>query len=221
VSTKPGQAHVQSDPGIMADEADLIFNQMGLKMIHQGPTESRDVPFLGPPPAPGQPWLGDSLTYDPPNVIPQYFSRAAFGGGHLATVLVHRLDGNQGGYYSAETELCFMGYDKWWAPTGAPPYPYWGGNPGKQLTPDSLGRDYTRPRVFAHEIGHALLPIRNRPGGGEENLPPRNGWAGGHDFGPVPKETDALMRRSGTKGKWLRHEDWDVAVEEAMSRMGL
>lgn len=202
-------------------------------------TEHRDIAFLGPPAGyidetnnTGPYWHDEALEYYENPLIPQLFTNLA--GGHINTVLVHRLIGKQTGVYNPETRLCFISYDKWYpGPVGAPsPYPYWNGpygSPGEHpehlFQPDSRGRDGTRWRTFSHEVGHALLPVRNRPGGGEENLPPVNGWAGGHDYGPAPVKTDALMRRgkvSGDrKGKWMRHEDWKTATEELKRRMGI
>ncbi|MEI8109100.1 MAG: hypothetical protein WCI46_14900 [Verrucomicrobiota bacterium] len=220
-------------PGSMSDEADQRFNQIGAHMALAGPTESRDVSFLGPPDyytsqsdQTGPRWNSDGLEYHNPQQIAQLFPRKDFPGGHIGTILVHRLGGSQGGYYSPESTLCFVAYDKWYSGSvGAPsPYPFWGGSvPGSLLTPDSLGRDATRGRAFSHEIGHALLPVRNRPDLQREPAsPPVNGWAGGHDFGPAPETTDALMRASGSaKGKWLRQEDWKTAFEALQRRMGI
>ena len=213
-------------PGSMSDEADQRFNQIGAHMAFAGPTESRDVPFLGPPDyytnqteQTGPRWNNDGLDYNNILRTAQNFPRRFFPGGHIGTILVHRLNVSQGGYYSPETKLCFVAYDRWYpGPVGAPsPYPFWGGRgPGSLLTPDALGRDATRGRVFSHEVGHALLPVRNRPDPQQEpDSPPVNGWSGGHDFGPAPKTTDAIMRKGGpAKGKWLRHEDWQTAFLE-------
>ncbi|MDQ3623584.1 MAG: hypothetical protein M3463_14015, partial [Verrucomicrobiota bacterium] len=224
-------------PGSMYDEADQRFNQIGAQMQLFGATEHRNVPFLGPPQfyrypmtQTGPEWGEDALDFENSGLMTQFFPREFFPEGHIGTILVHRLSGRQGGYYSAETTLCFIAYDKWFpGGLGEPTYPYWGGpwggseQPGSVLAPDAIGRAGTRARVFAHEVGHALLPVRNRPNFEREPpKPPVNGWAGGHDFGPAPKNTDALMRGTGTaKGKWLRHEDWETAIRELMRRMGV
>lgn len=212
----------------MADDVAQRFNQFGVNVVDQGSTEDRDVQFLGPPDqimTAGPVWNHDYLSWTQGDLITQIFTPDLFGGGNFNIVLLHRtgVNGTGGGFFCPETGLCFMGYDHWFPGTSTMSYPWWSGKSWMtRLQPDALGRDSTRWRVCSHEIGHAMLPVRNAPDYTIEPLAPAvNGWDGGHDFGPAPAGTDSLMRASGPKGKWLRHEDWETAVNEIKRRLGI
>ncbi len=73
----------------------------------------------------------------------------------------------------------------------------------------------SRERVVAHEVGHLFgIAIRGQPyevlGTTLQTINP-----GGHDDGPFPTRTTGLMRAGSEPGKWLRHEDWKAAWENA------
>ena len=226
----PGGTKIRDEPGnttLMAEEAGECFKQIGVEMVFNGPTTSRNVPYLEPA-GEFQTWQ-DYLPYENKPLMIAAFPPGTYSGGHLQTVLVHAIQGGVGGAYNPETGLVFVAYDKWFpGPVGAPgTYPYWGSRPSysqppPELLPDASGRVGTRERAFAHEVGHALLPVRNRPDPLDPPPVPVNGWIGGHDGGPYPQGTDRLMKgRTKTKGKWLRHEDWRTAMIELLKRMGL
>jgi len=62
------------------------------------------------------------------------------------------------------------------------------------------------------------LPERSRPNLELEPSNPVNGWDGGHEHGPAPSTTDALMRGGGPKKeKWLRHGDWEIAATKILT----
>ena len=73
-------------------------------------------------------------------------------------------------------------------------------------TEDQFGVIYSMKRSLAHEFGHYL------------GLSLKNSDFDYHDGGPYPNGTIALMK-AGDPGRWMRHEDWRKANEQAKAKM--
>ncbi len=91
----------------------------------------------------------------------------------------------------------------------------WAVNPPARLTdPEddkgALGRMY---RAMAHEFGHFMKMSKR----GDDDF---GGDGSFHDDDPSPRGIAALMRggEKGNPGRWIRHEDWEVASKRAKAR---
>lgn len=144
--------------------------------------------------------------------------------GDVVSFFFHQIKG--GTQYSPEFDLLLFTHDEW-LPVGDGGESYPNGDryhlTSESVGEDDRGRSANIGRVFAHEMGHKLIlgplsPSRLGDGGfgGGHTMIDGRPWDGGHDVGVCPSETWHLMNNSLFKsGKWLRHEDWEMAGREA------
>lgn len=212
---------IRTDPSVaggMYAEIQARFLQSCLSFSFAGTAEHRDVPYLksvpqNPSQVAGYP---SDLENNDAAWVRAKFPALNFNEGHIRTILVHTLN-EPVGYYDPVLDVSFIGVDTWYQTLtdGAVDRPFYMGQNETLWEPENAKGQVKSPeRVSAHEAGHALdLAAR------AEGDPDPDGFEGGHDSGPYPASTVSLMH-SYLSGRWLRHEDWDVAVRKAMDRLG-
>lgn len=150
----------------------------------------------------------DTLDGDDNLWVAALFNRTSFPGGNIPVILVHRVN-DALGIYVPEAKMYFISYDAWYPLYANGVQVYDWSSPKVFAPEDSLGGSFSLGRVGAHETGHKLrISTRHYP-----DEPNATGW---HDPGKYPASTRSLMVRGGTPpGRWLRHEDWDNAAQNA------
>jgi hypothetical protein len=202
--------------GAMYAEAQARFKQCGLNFALSGMVQEVDIPYLKSVP-PGQVMVWpDELEINDRSWVISKFAFLNNEPGHVRTVFVHLLHHPVVGTYVPELKACFLSIDLWYETIwNGSIFRPWGAD-RFFAAEDALGASKSAARCFAHEAIHSLeLAARPDP---KEKGPP--GYTGGHDISPCPRGTVTLMRKGSTNlGKWLRHEDWDKAVEFAHDRL--
>jgi len=204
--------------GGMYSEIQSNFAQARLCFTFMGASpDPRDVPYLKTLPRnPNQNTDFPSyLENEDRTWVKDKFPEDDFQEGNINIILVHTIK-TPVAEYIEQAKASFIGVDFWYeTQSHVRPWDPSSGGPLYNVEENSTGEIKTRARTAAHETGHDLkLPNRRTP---EEN----------HDFGPYPPGTSSLMKggkkdqnSNGMQGKWLRHEDWDIAVRNAQERLG-